>query len=103
MPAFEKPHPLYLLLLAASLLFAITAVAYALVPILEEKALEAGEPIPVSPWRTALRQQGWLWLLVELGAMLVLGIASMVADRLRTLKKERAGPKIAPPREDTSP
>ena len=77
MPASEKPQPLYLLLLLASLLFVVTALAYALVPILEDKAAEAGEPPPPSPFRTALRSQGWLWLLVELAVMLVLGIASM--------------------------
>jgi len=103
MPASEKPHPLFLLLLAASLLFVVTALAYALVPILEEKAAEAGAPASPSAFRIALRSQGWLWLLLELAAMLVLGIASMVADRLRTLQKERAEATIPPRTEDNSP
>jgi hypothetical protein len=103
MPAAEKPHPLYLLLLLASLLFVVTALAYAVVPILEDWAVEAGEPAPPSALRAAVRSHGWLWLLIELAVMVVLGIASMTADRLRTLQKQRAEATITPRTEGNSP
>jgi hypothetical protein len=87
----SEPHnPFYLLLLLASVLFAATALGYALVPSLEEKAVEAGQVPPHSPFRDALRTDGWKWLLYEVGAMIVFGVLSMGLDRLRTLKKERA-------------
>jgi len=53
----SEPHnPFYLLLLLASVLFAATAVAYALVPSLEEKAAEAGQGPHQSAFRDALRK-----------------------------------------------
>src|SRR6202044_591305 len=39
----EPRNPFYLLLLAVSFLFVITALAYAVVPTLEDKAKQAGE------------------------------------------------------------
>jgi hypothetical protein len=86
----EPRNPLYLLLLVASLLFVITALAYAIIPFLEQKATAAGEPPPPSELRDALRADGGRWLLYEVGVMMALGIASMLVDRLRALKKERA-------------
>jgi hypothetical protein len=85
----EPRNPFYLLLLLASFLFVLTALAYAIVPTLEEKAKEAGEFPPPSPLRDALRQDGWRWLLIEVAAMVGFGLASMGLDRLRRLKKER--------------
>jgi hypothetical protein len=99
--AKSEPHnPFYLLLLLASLAFVLTALAYTIIPVLEQKAIDAGEPPPPSPFRDSLRENGWLWLLIELGAMMVLGAASMVLDRLRSLKKERAGGTIPPVKPD---
>jgi hypothetical protein len=89
-PPSEPRNPLYLLLLLVSLVFVATALAYALVPSLEQKAADAGKPPPPSEFRDALRADGWKWLLVELVAMVVVGLLSMVVDRLRALKKERA-------------
>ena len=95
--AQSEPHnPFYLLLLVAGLVFVATALAYAVVPYLEEKAAEAGNPPPPSPFRDALRASGWKWILWELGAVFVFGILSMVLDRLRSLKKERAEGTIHP-------
>ena len=91
----EPRNPFYLLLLLASLLFVVTALAYAVVPALEEKAKEAGEMPPPSPFRDALRTDGWKWLLVEVATMVVLGLLSMGLDRLRTLKKEREDARIS--------
>ena len=100
----EKRNPLYLLLLLASLLFVLTALAYALIPTLEEKAVEAGSPPPPSALRDALRHDGWKWLLYEVAAVIIIGLASMWEDsrRLRRLQKERAAVTIAPtnPEED---
>jgi hypothetical protein len=91
MPSTTEPrNPLYLLLLLVSLAFVVTALAYALIPVLEQKAVEAGNPPPPSPFRDELRRHGGTWLLCEVAAIAVLGLLSMGLDRLRALKKERA-------------
>ncbi len=92
----EPRNPFYILLLLASLLFAVTALAYAVVPTLEQRAAEAGRPPAASPLRDALRQDGWKWLLYEVAAMILFGLLSMGLDRLRSLKKERAGATMPP-------
>jgi bacteriorhodopsin len=92
----EPRNPLYLLLLLASLLFVVTALAYAVVPVLEQKATEAGQPPPPSEFRDVLRKNGWRWLLYEVGAVAVLSVASMAVDRLRTLQKPRREVTIPP-------
>jgi hypothetical protein len=86
----EPRNPFYLLLLVVSLVFVLTALAYGVVPVLEQRAADAGQPPPPSAFRDWLREDGGKWLLVELAVMMVFGIASMVLDRLRSLKKERA-------------
>ena len=86
----EPRNPLYLLLQLVSLLFVVTALGYALVPILEQKAADAGQPAPPSEFRAAMRADGWRWLLWEVGAIVVLALASMALDRLRALQKGRA-------------
>jgi uncharacterized membrane protein len=81
-----KPAPrnwFYAVLNAASLAFVATALAYAVVPVLEQKAADAGNPAPASLFRTALRENGWWWLLVEAGVIGVLALASMGLDRWR--------------------
>src|SRR3954469_10557295 len=86
----REPHnPFYLLLLVAGLLFVATALAYGVIPWLEEKAVALGETPPPSPFRDALRRDGPRWLLWEVAALFVLGFASMGLDRLRALQKER--------------
>jgi hypothetical protein len=100
MTSTEPRNPLYLLLLLASLLFVATALAYAVVPVLEQKATDAGQPPPPSEFRDALRNDGWRWLLYEVGAVVVLSIASMTVDRLRTLQKQRAEVTIPPAKEE---
>ena len=92
----EPQNPFYLLLLLASLLFVLTALAYGVVPVLEQKAIDAGQPPPASAFRDALRRDGAAWLLVELAAMVLLGFASMGLDHLRSLKKQRAEATIPP-------
>jgi len=96
----EPRNPLYLLLLLASLLFVVTALAYAVVPVLEEKAKDAGQPPPPSEFRDALRKDGWRWLLYEVAAVVVLSVASMAVDRLRTLQKPRSEVTIPPVHEE---
>jgi hypothetical protein len=84
----EPRNPFYILLICMSLGFVMTALAYAVVPILEQKATEAGSPPPQSQFRDALRTDGWLWLIYEGAAILILGFLSMGYDRLlRALKK----------------
>jgi hypothetical protein len=101
-PPREPHNPFYLLLLVASVLFVITALAYGLVPVLEQKAIEAGQAPRPSPFRDALRRDGGTWLLWELAAMAVFGVASMALDRLRSLKKQRAEATIPPPADDAN-
>jgi hypothetical protein len=92
----EPRNPFYLLLLISGLLFVATALAYAVLPVLEEKATVAGSPPPPDEFRSLLRADGWIWLLVLLGAMMIFGIMSMGLDRLRTLQKERAARTMPP-------
>ncbi len=98
----EPRNLFYFLLLLASLVFTINAVALALIPIIEEKARDAGAAVPSDPFRDALRTDGWRWLLYEVGAIIVFGLLSMGLDRLRRLQKERAQATM-PPATDTSP
>jgi hypothetical protein len=100
----EPRNPLYLLLLLASLLFVLTALAYAVVPMLEEKAAQAGADVPQSAFRDTLRKEGWKWLLYEVAAMIVLAIGSMWVDRqrLRRLQNDGGAGKMPEQTSDTS-
>src|SRR5262245_28903357 len=96
----EPRNPFYLLLLLISLTFVLTALAYAVVPVLEQKAREAGEEPPPSPFRDSLREDGWKWLLVEVAAMIVAGLLSMGLDRWRRYRQEQSSsspPSPSPP------
>ena len=93
----EPRNPFYILLLLISLAFVLTALAYAVVPVLEQKAREAGEVPPPSPFRDSLREDGWQWLLYEVGAMVIAGLLSMGLDRWRRYKSENAN--ALPPNE----
>jgi hypothetical protein len=88
-PPAEPRNWFYLFLNLASVLFVITALAYAVVPVLEQKAADAGHPAPSSPLRDALREYGWLWLLVEAVVVVVFALASMGLDRYRRWRRER--------------
>jgi hypothetical protein len=99
----EPRNPLYLLLLVVGFLFVVTALAYAVVPILEQKAIDAGNPPPQDDFRDALRADGWMWLLGELALLVVLGLASMALDRLRSLKSEREAATISAERSNEPP
>jgi hypothetical protein len=90
MSGAEPRNPFYLLLLVASLLFVLTCLAYGVVPMLEQKAAEAGQPALPSPFRETLDADGWKWLLYELAGMAVFAALSMGLDRWRSLQKERA-------------
>lgn len=92
----EPRNPFYLLLLVVSLLFVVTALAYAFVPTLEGMAFDAGHDIDHNAVRDSLVNDGWLWLLYEVIAMIVLSLVSMGYDRLRTLQKERSQTTIPP-------
>ncbi len=79
----EPSNPLYYLLLLICLLFVLTALAYAVVPVLEQKAMDAGELPPPSPFRDSLRNDGWKWILAEMAAIVLVGLACMGWDRFR--------------------
>jgi len=101
MPSPAEPrNPFYILLLLISLAFVMTALAYAVVPVLEQKAREAGEEPPPSPFRDSLRENGWRWLLYQVAGMIVAGLASMGLDRWRRYQQEKAPtPSAKPPSE----
>jgi len=99
----EPRNPFYILLLLSSMLFVVTALAYGVVPLLEQKAAEAGQPPPPSPFRKSLHTDGWIWLLGEVAAMIVLSVLSMGLDRLRSLQKERAAATMLPSQDKPSP
>jgi len=84
----EPRNPFYLLLLISSFAFIATALAYAVVPVLEEKAREMGEDPPPSPFRDSLRTDGWKWLLVLVALMILFGVLSMGLDRWRRYRAE---------------
>ena len=73
----------------------LTALAYALVPELERKAAEAGNPPPPSALRDALRADGWKWLLAEVALVVALSVLSMVWDHRRAFPNERGEGTIA--------
>src|SRR5438045_4032157 len=98
----ERRNPFYLLLLLASVLFIMTTFAVALVPVLDDEARQAGQEVPPSPFRQALRRDGWQWLLYEVGAIVLFGVLSMGLDRLRRLQKERAAGTMPPADQKTS-
>ena len=87
-PPSEPRNPFYLLLLIASCVFIVTALAYAVVPVLEQKARDMGQDPPPSPFRDSLRVDGWKWLLVEVAVMVVCGLLSMGLDRYRRYREE---------------
>jgi hypothetical protein len=92
----EPRNPFYFLLMAACIVFVATSLAYVVVPWLEDKAAEARQPAPPSAWRESLRDDGWIWLFSEAGAIGVLSICAMGLDRLRSLRKARAEATILP-------
>jgi hypothetical protein len=100
----EPRNPLYLLLLLVGVLFCVTALAYAVLPVLEEKAKEAGGDVPPSPFRKSVTENGGVWLLMETAALIVLGLASMAVDHYRRIRAEKAAATPeAPPSESAKP
>jgi len=97
----EPFNPFYWLLLIVSFLFVITALAVAVVPVLMEKALEAGADVPRHGFHRVLQEHGLWWLLYEVAAIILFGLLSMGLDRLRRLQRERSAATI-PPTKDNS-
>ncbi len=91
----EPTNPFYLLLLVVGLVFIVTVLAYAVIPVIEQKAMDAGQMPPDSPFRDSLRQDGWKWVLGEVALLVVLGLASMGLDRWRRLRQDAASEKPA--------
>lgn len=98
----EPRNPFYVLLLLASVLFVVTALGVALVPMLMEKAEQAGGEVPAEGFHQTLKRDGIWWLVYQVAAIAVLAVLSMALDRLRSLKKERASGTIPPTQGDAS-
>ena len=98
----EPRNPFYLLLLLVGLLFVITLLAVLLVPMLMEKAEQAGADVPKEGFHQLIKRDGVWWVVYEVAALVVLSMLSMGLDRLRSLKKERAA-KTIPSDERASP
>src|SRR4051794_29222791 len=94
MASSEPRNPFYFLLLASSMLFVATALAYGGVPLMEDNAASTGNRPPLSPFRIALRNNGASWLLYELAAMTVFVILSLGLDWLRTSRNSSAKPEL---------
>jgi hypothetical protein len=103
----EPRNPFFTLLMIASVMFVITALAYAVIPTLQDRAADAGAVVPESAFRDALKRNGGRWLLYEVAAMIVLGVTSMLVDRhrLRRLQNASAAATMLPqlPVENPSP
>ena len=92
----EPRNPFYILLLLVGLLFVITLLAVVMVPILMDRAEQAGGDVPKVGFHQLIKRDGVWWVLYEVAALIVLSLLSMGLDRLRTLKKERAAKTIGP-------
>ncbi|MFL5329115.1 MAG: hypothetical protein ACJ8C4_09370 [Gemmataceae bacterium] len=79
-PPPQRRNWFFTLLIPAGIAFTVTAVALAIIPVIEDRAAQAGHAAPPSGFREALRRDGWLWLLIETGVVIVLAIAAMVWD-----------------------
>jgi hypothetical protein len=104
-PKSERRNPFYILLIVAGFAFVVTALAYAVVPVLEQKARDAGNPPPQSPFRDSLREDGWIWLLYQGVLIAILAVLSMGLDRWRRWRTPaesspplRGGSNSEPPR-----
>jgi heme/copper-type cytochrome/quinol oxidase subunit 2 len=97
----EPRNPFYILLLLVGLLFVITLLAVVMVPLLMDKAQAAGADVPKEGFHQIIKRDGVWWVVAEVIVLIVLSLASMVLDRLRTLQKERAARTI-PPSDPTS-
>lgn len=82
----EPRNWFYLLLNLSGVAFTVTALAYAVLPFMEQQAREAGEPVPPSPFGDALRDHGWQWLLAEAALVVAFAAASIGLDRWRMAK-----------------
>src|ERR1051325_5824823 len=88
----EPRNPFYLLLLIVGMIFIVTVLAYAVIPVIEQRAMDAGSMPPPSPFRDELRENGWMWVLGEVALLVILGLASMGLDRWRRAQQERDNP-----------
>jgi hypothetical protein len=87
----EPRNPFYFLLLIVGLVLIVTVLAYAVMPMIEQKARDAGQEVPprAESWfRNTLHQDGWKIVLGEVALLVVLGLASMGLDRWRRYKVE---------------
>lgn len=79
-PPVQRRNWFFTLLIPVSIVFAVTAIALAVIPVIEERAAQAGNPPPHSAMRDALRRNGWIWLLIEAGVVTALSLAAMMWD-----------------------
>ncbi|CAN5316837.1 hypothetical protein BH10PLA2_BH10PLA2_35470 [soil metagenome] len=99
----EPRNPFYFLLLAVSMLFVATALAYGIFPVLEENAVTAGQKAPSSAFHAAIRSHGPLWLIYELVAMTIAVVLSLGLDWLRSSKDQPSAPAVPPSQEPPPP
>src|ERR1051325_9519359 len=92
----EPRNPFYLMLLIVGLIFVVTVLAYAVVPMIEQGAMDKGTRPPPSPFRESLNKDGWKWVLVEVAALVILGLLSMGLDRYRRWQRESTADKELP-------
>ena len=95
MASSNQRNPFYFLLLAASMLFIATALAYGILPQMEDNAASVGPRPAQAPFRAALRTHGPRWLFFELAAMALFVVLSLGLDWWRS-------PRNAPPQEEAA-
>ena len=99
----EPRNPFYFLLLAASMVFVATAIAYGILPQIEDNSVSFGQHTAISPFRAALRADGPRWLLYEVAVMAVLVALCMGLDWWRSPRSNTSSALSAPPQEPTPP
>src|SRR5689334_8997214 len=90
-PKARFPNPFYALLVIASTVFTVTALAYLIGPSIEQRAVALDRPRPgpagPRPGAGSLALTAWLdrngptVLAVEIGVMFVSGVLAMLTDR----------------------
>ena len=103
MAASEPRNPFYFLLLAVSMLFVATALAYGILPQIEDNASSMGQRVPISPFRSALRKDGAQWLLYEVAAIAVVVVLCLGLDWWRSPANAAHGPSDPPAQEPPPP
>jgi hypothetical protein len=102
MASSEVRNPFYFILLAVSMLFVATALAYGILPQIEDNAASIGQRVSISPFRAALRRDGAQWLLYEVAAIAMTTIMCLGVDWWRS-PRNAVQETVTPPVQEPPP